>query len=537
MNKNKKIQWLLSVPLLLPTTLLLTNCSQNNQTNDSNNSNDSNNNSENIKPPVISDKLSKIKINTKNGDSSFATERKDIYVGNNYTEFIKPTFEYQDSTITLEDANNNKVTENLNGRVKVRGNTTTIYDKKPFRIKFSEKQTMFGLNSNYASKDWVLLADWLDCSMLRNNLGFYLGQLLYKPIGEYSSDFINVELYINDQYWGIYLLCEQNEVSSGRVNINKPTENYTGTDIGYLVEYDNYATLEKPLEQFKLNYNNSAQLLINNNDLTKKDVTFKVYDYAIKSKVYSEDQKNFIKNYLDNIYKICYKALIENKYWEFNSDRTNIVESTTISDAYTAISNVVDIESTVAMIILQEIVFDYDVDNSSFYMYVDLSQNGDKKLHFTSPWDFDNALGNRKDSTMDLYADKLYAVNSNNPWIVLLYKLQEVQNQIKQKWLKFNSDSSKDKIFNLIDEYKTKYVNYYKQNYDKWGNIGQNIVKEYDKLSEEEKKNPNLDASWGTLRYYNVPDGTINVETQAEAADYLKTWLKTRFDVLDKAWL
>ncbi|WP_412032639.1 CotH kinase family protein [Malacoplasma muris] len=536
MKQNKKIQWLLSIPLLLPSTILLTNCAYNDQTNNNNN-NGNNNNSENIKPPVISDKLSKIKINTKNGDSSFATERKDIFVGENYNTFSKPSFEYQQSTITLEDENNNKVIANLDAQVKVRGNTTTLYDKKPFRIKFNEKQTMFGLNSNYASKDWVLLADWLDCSMLRNNVGFYLGHLLYKPIGEYSSDFMNVELYINDQYWGIYLLCEQNEVSKGRVNINKPEENYTSTDIGYLVEYDTYANFEKELEKFQLNYNNKAELTINATDVNKKTVTFKVDEYAIKSKVYSQDQKNTIQNYLDNIYKICYEALINKKYFEFNTDRTNIVESKTILDAYTAVSNVVDIDSTVAMIILQEIVFDYDVDNSSFYMYVDLSQNGDKKLHFTAPWDFDNALGNRNDYGKKIFADKLYAVNSDNPWVVLLYKLEKIQNQIKQRWLKFNSDSSKDKIFNLIDEYMTKYVEYYKQNYDKWGNIGQNIVKEYDKLSEEDKKNPNIDGNWGTLRYNNEPGGTIDVETQSGAADYLKTWLKTRFDVLDKAWL
>ena len=50
--------------------------------------------------------------------------------------------------------------------------------------------------------------------ILRNNLSLYLGQILYKNIGLYGSDFVNVEVYINNEYWVVYSLCEQNEISS-----------------------------------------------------------------------------------------------------------------------------------------------------------------------------------------------------------------------------------------------------------------------------------------------------------------------------------
>ena len=84
---------------------------------------------------------------------------------------------------------------------------------------------MFHLNHDYLSKDWLLLTYWHDFSILRNNSGLYLGQILYKKTGLYGSDFINLEVYINREYWGVYLLCEQNEIALGRVDIDKVYRN------------------------------------------------------------------------------------------------------------------------------------------------------------------------------------------------------------------------------------------------------------------------------------------------------------------------
>ena len=161
------------------------------------------------------------RINTKTTSGiNFAIEHKDAYISYIYEagytgyQFQKQEFDYHDATISLENFDENSKIEDLSAQVKIRGNTTTAYDKKPLKIKFTEKQSMFHLNHDYSSKDWVLLANWRDVSMLRNNLGLYLGQILYKKTGLYGSDFINLEVYINREYWGVYLLCEQNEISS-----------------------------------------------------------------------------------------------------------------------------------------------------------------------------------------------------------------------------------------------------------------------------------------------------------------------------------
>ena len=79
---------------------------------------------------------------------------------------IPPEPVYKECSITLYDENAKAVSEGLRGNVKVRGNWTTTYDKKPLRIKFDEKQSVLGLNDGAEAKNWLLLASYKDGSML-----------------------------------------------------------------------------------------------------------------------------------------------------------------------------------------------------------------------------------------------------------------------------------------------------------------------------------------------------------------------------------
>lgn len=88
---------------------------------------------------------------------------------------------YEDCTITLTDEAENTVLDKVEAEVKVRGNWTTSYDKKPLRIKFKKKQSMLGLNEGQAYKNWVLLAEYKDASMLRNKTALTIaGEILEK---------------------------------------------------------------------------------------------------------------------------------------------------------------------------------------------------------------------------------------------------------------------------------------------------------------------------------------------------------------------
>lgn len=102
-------------------------------------------------------------------------------------------------------------------QIKGRGNSTWEKEKKPYQIKLSEKTDLLqtGQDDN-KSKTWVLLANYLDPTTMRNSLIYNLG----KELGmEFCTENNWVNLYYDGEYRGCYLLSEKVEVNSGRVDI------------------------------------------------------------------------------------------------------------------------------------------------------------------------------------------------------------------------------------------------------------------------------------------------------------------------------
>ncbi|MBO7736677.1 MAG: CotH kinase family protein, partial [Clostridia bacterium] len=171
----------------------------------------------------------------------------------NRNDKLQDRIDYIDGTVTVDSCPEVYKMENVVAEVKVRGNYTLEYAKKPIRIKFDKAQNMLGLHKQEKYKNWVLLADWKDLSALNNTMAFYLGQEILGSDGYYCTDFQNVEVYLNGQYWGVYLLVEQQEVKEGKNGVSNrmsvpevPTyENedgdelgYAEYDVGYVMEYD-----------------------------------------------------------------------------------------------------------------------------------------------------------------------------------------------------------------------------------------------------------------------------------------------------------
>lgn len=116
--------------------------------------------------------------------------------------------------------------------LKGRGNSTWLYEKKPYQIKFEEEEELLGINGK--AKKWILLANYVDKSLLKNNLSFDL----QKQIG--LSDSIGatfVDLYINGEFLGNYTLCDKIDINKSRVNLTDAN--------GVIAELDNaYAEVE-----------------------------------------------------------------------------------------------------------------------------------------------------------------------------------------------------------------------------------------------------------------------------------------------------
>jgi len=158
-----------------------------------------------------------------------------IYI-NSETEYYDVTKEYtNEDTTTINLVGNDTYSDedywyNGTGEVKLRGNSTAFRPKRPFKLKLSEKADLLGLGTetdadgkskSYKSKHWVLLANDIDHSLMRN-------KLLYDFSGDIGTevyfDSTNVTLIYNGQYEGVYQLCEHRRVDEGRIDIT----NWTG---------------------------------------------------------------------------------------------------------------------------------------------------------------------------------------------------------------------------------------------------------------------------------------------------------------------
>jgi len=109
--------------------------------------------------------------------------------------------------------------------LRLRGNSTSGVDKKPFRIKFGESVSLFG---DTAAKSWVLLANHYDGTFALNAMAFEMGK---KMNLEFTNRYWFVDLYINNQYKGIYQLTEQVQSHKGRVDLKEKHK-------GWLAEFD-----------------------------------------------------------------------------------------------------------------------------------------------------------------------------------------------------------------------------------------------------------------------------------------------------------
>lgn len=94
-----------------------------------------------------------------------------------------------------------------------RGNLTWTEAKKPYSLKLDARVDLLGIGQ--PSKKWVLLADAMDVSLIRNIMTLDLA----RELGLSSTPFAeHVDLYYDGEYRGTYLLCEKIEVDEWGVD-------------------------------------------------------------------------------------------------------------------------------------------------------------------------------------------------------------------------------------------------------------------------------------------------------------------------------
>lgn len=411
-------------------------------------------------------------------------------------------------------------------QVKVRGNWTTTYDKKSLRIKFStdDGYGLCGLNNGQWFKNWILISEFKDASLARDAVAYKMFKEMFR--GYYASNSCFVELIVNGTYMGVYLLAEQQEVDSSRINITAPGEGSAATDIGYLLEFDTYYYTEKENERFEINYRGPIY------DYYGDALVEPNKGYTIKSKINNVAQKNFITTYMNNLWRICYEAVNKDIYQVFDNDY-KLKEYVPANENETAeqkrrncVESVIDIDSLVNTYIFNEIICDPDLYYSSFYMDIDFGAGRDKKLRFEAPWDFDSTMGNKRfciEDTTDsfnggingMFAGKCQPdVNGKNggcgnPWMMLLIREPWFQQLVKAKWSSIDKTSLKSTLeTSLATITANQYDDVFNYNRQIWGNPS-------------------------SIEELCAASATAAAESHAASVEYFKDWLMDRIDAVD----
>jgi hypothetical protein len=151
---------------------------------------------------------------------------------------------YIDATFTLTNPAVSPLPTALNGKIRGRGHSTWGQPKNPYKVQFKDDASyaqivdVLGMKK---SRNWALLADYFDRSLMRNKLAFSLGNssvfsdgLKWTPSGQH------LEVYLNNDYVGVYLLTEDIRIDPTRLNIKKMSSDPAVNDLdgGYIVEVD-----------------------------------------------------------------------------------------------------------------------------------------------------------------------------------------------------------------------------------------------------------------------------------------------------------
>ncbi len=314
----------------------------------------------------------------------------------------------------------------LGAVIRVRGNGSLgvghATGKFPYKIKFDKAANPFSLGDGEA-RDWVLLSHGGEHTMLRDWVAKTLGELLEGI--DYSPNSRLVNVYLNDEYVGVYELCEQVEVKYCRVNVDdglKTVEN------GFLVELDSYG--------------NDIQVHVGGRT------------YTVKSKIRREEQIDFIRGYLQDVDDAVYAG-----------DKDTLAA-------------LVDMDSLVDMYLLQEFAKNIDVGWSSFFMY----REAGGKLHFGPPWDFDLAFGNddRLDngSHTELYAGTGRAgFGQNHGWFIALYECDWFRELAHARWTEI-SQTHIPRLITAVRAMGAAVGADMQENYKRWDFLGKRLHQE-----------------------------------------------------------
>lgn len=288
----------------------------------------------------------------------------------------------------------------LNGKtvgIKGRGNASwNNTDKKSYRLKFDEKVSVLGLE---ADKDWVLVSNYFDKSLVRNIVAHELAKQMENL--EYTPTHIPVDLFINGEYRGVYTIADKIEVSKKKINIETSEE---VENPGFLIEigwdYDSENVYGK--------------------DYFDVDIIKRLY---VKEPDITEKYNNRIIDIIEYV-KAADKAISSRQGYE----------------------QYIDVDSMVDWFIIAELTNNTEM---AFYRSCYFYKPANGKIKMGPVWDFDMAFGNfsgdikNYDGWSSAESEFVYV---NDTWTTYLIKDKKFMDKVKARW-----NEKKDILISVAD--------------------------------------------------------------------------------------
>ncbi len=280
--------------------------------------------------------------------------------------------------------------------IKLRGNSSLGFNQKRYTIELRDDQgkeldaELFGMP---AHSDWVLLAPYNDVSAVRDPLAFQL----WRDMGHWAPRTRMVEVTVDGDYRGIYILSEAIKRGKERVNIDKMKKSNTaGRDVtgGYLLRIDTFNDDDATFT--------SKVPGIGKGIMSSEVIWSCIYP---KKKKLQPEQFAYIQNYIDTV--------------------EQVIQSEGFADPVKGYARYIDVPSFVDYFIHTELSLNADGYKRSAYFYKE-KQNADGtggKLVAGPVWDYNLAYGNCNFANANNLEAWCFEGASNNPTPALWQRL------------------------------------------------------------------------------------------------------------------
>lgn len=309
-------------------------------------------------------------------------------------------------------------------QIRGRGNSTWNLAKKPYKIKFSQKEKFLG--KGYAkAKKWTLLANAGDKTLMRNAITYALGDWLglkNTPARKF------VDLTLNGNYLGNYQISDQVEVRPHRVNITEQDYPLTSeSDItgGYLLEVDGF---------------------VDGNCFYTSRYSVPVRIHYPKDDEIAAEQNEYIRQYINNFEKV--------------------LQSPTFADADKGYRRWVDSTSLANWFVATEVSGNIDGYYSTYFY----KEQQDSALYWGPLWDYDIAYANdnrKGDTSNRLMTDVGYGATKN--WVNRMWEDPWFAKLVNRRYESALADGMEEFLYSEIDSIASLIAESQTLNYNKWG--------------------------------------------------------------------